>query len=91
MLLARQTNYPGTREWSPSWGTIATRELVSDIPKGLMIYLKVHGSELLYIGVVWYDTTKRGTNMGYKGFQQSDSTCISYVHSSPSIVLLIEQ
>jgi len=29
--------------------------------------------------------------MGYKDFQQSDSTCISYLYSSPTVVLPIKR
>jgi hypothetical protein len=36
---------------------------------------------------MWYGTSQRGLEKGYKGVQQGDATFIANVHSSPMVDL----
>lgn len=55
-----------------------------------MIYMKVHGNEISYRCCLMRYYLK-GYQHGLQGLPKRDSTCISYMYSSPVVVLVVEQ
>jgi hypothetical protein len=65
--------------------------MVSGIPRGLPIYLKVCGSEIPYTGIVDV-VLLEGVPTGLQGFptRQGETMCSSCMYSSPTTVLPIK-
>ena len=53
---------------------LAYQKRASSIPRGILIFLKVHGGEILFTSIVLCRSTASDTSKGYKCFTQCDST-----------------